>query len=110
MSDQTKYNGWANYATWRVHLEFFDGMDPHDIRDQISGMDLYAVAHHAKETCEQFIHDHIPDPQLGSRDLTPVSMIQGWAGAFLFDVDWREIAEALLEAAGLSNPDQTPEA
>ena len=22
-----KYNGWTNYATWRVNLEFFDGDD-----------------------------------------------------------------------------------
>ena len=20
-----KYNGWSNYATWRIHLEIFDG-------------------------------------------------------------------------------------
>ena len=27
MTDQ-KYNGWANYETWRVNLELFDGYDP----------------------------------------------------------------------------------
>ena len=27
MSD---YNGWTNYATWRVNLEIFDGYDPYD--------------------------------------------------------------------------------
>ena len=103
MSTEQKYNGWANYATWRVHLEFFDGMDPHDIRDQISGMELHEVGYHAKETCEQFIYDSLPESiDSGKRgDLTPVSMVRGWAVAFLFDVDWREIAEALLEAAGL---------
>jgi hypothetical protein len=26
MNDQ-KYNGWTNYATWRVNLEIFDGID-----------------------------------------------------------------------------------
>ena len=25
--NDTKYNGWTNYATWRVNLEIFDGMD-----------------------------------------------------------------------------------
>ena len=25
MKDQ-KYNGWTNYATWRVNLEIFDGL------------------------------------------------------------------------------------
>ena len=24
----TKYNGWTNYATWRVNLEMFDGFEP----------------------------------------------------------------------------------
>ena len=26
MTDKT-YNGWTNYATWRVNLEVFDGGD-----------------------------------------------------------------------------------
>ena len=25
MSDNKEYNGWSNYATWRIHLEMFDG-------------------------------------------------------------------------------------
>jgi hypothetical protein len=29
MTDTT-YNGWTNYATWRVNLEVFDGLDPYD--------------------------------------------------------------------------------
>jgi hypothetical protein len=27
MAIDTKYNGWTNYATWRVNLEMFDGFD-----------------------------------------------------------------------------------
>ena len=30
MTDTT-YNGWTNYATWRVNLEIFDGMSPRDV-------------------------------------------------------------------------------
>ena len=30
MSDKT-YNGWTNYATWRVNLEIFDGWDVNDL-------------------------------------------------------------------------------
>ena len=29
MTDKT-YNGWTNYATWRVMLEMFDGIDLRD--------------------------------------------------------------------------------
>jgi hypothetical protein len=28
MTNDTKYNGWTNYATWRVNLEMVDGYDP----------------------------------------------------------------------------------
>lgn len=42
MTDDT-YNGWTNYATWRVNLEMFDGMSPrdfdHNLRD--AGFELY---------------------------------------------------------------------
>ena len=30
MTTNTTYNGWTNYATWRVNLEIFDGFDPYD--------------------------------------------------------------------------------
>ena len=32
--NDTKYNGWTNYETWRVHLEMIDGTDPADISEQ----------------------------------------------------------------------------
>ena len=32
MSD-TKYNGWTNYATWRVNLEIFDGNELDELFD-----------------------------------------------------------------------------
>ena len=25
--DTQKHNGWTNYATWRIHLELFDGQE-----------------------------------------------------------------------------------
>lgn len=27
----TEYNGWSNYATWRINLEIFDGQTAQDI-------------------------------------------------------------------------------
>jgi hypothetical protein len=27
----TNYNGWTNYATWRINLEIFDGIDPSEM-------------------------------------------------------------------------------
>ena len=44
MKDQ-KYNGWTNYATWRVMLELFDTHTPED------GMD----AEYCKEVAEDIV-------------------------------------------------------
>lgn len=32
-----KYNGWTNYATWRVNLEMFDGMQIDPLDEWTSG-------------------------------------------------------------------------
>jgi len=30
MKNENTYNGWTNYATWRINLEMFDGYNPID--------------------------------------------------------------------------------
>ncbi len=69
--DTQKYNGWANYATWRVNLECFDGwegsLDP-ELAEEI-------VTEHIYETSQEGI----------ARD---------YAIAFIEDVDWIEITLA----------------
>ena len=64
-----KYNGWTNYATWRVNLEMFDGVEeffsPESARDLVESI--------IEETTEPGI----------ARD---------YAMAFLDDVNWYEIA------------------
>ena len=69
MSD-TKYNGWTNYATWRVNIEIFDGSEgPWD-------------HHSAKEFAEEIINE-----------TTQEGLGRDYAMAFLSDVNWYEIAE-----------------
>ena len=34
-----KYNGWTNYATWRVQLEIFDSMHVEDYFDEFPDVD-----------------------------------------------------------------------
>lgn len=73
------YNGWTNYATWRINLELFDGIDASDICD-LQNPDMDTVRDWAFEVvlgCQQ--------PGL-ARD---------YAEAFLDEVNWREIAEHL---------------
>lgn len=71
----SKYNGWTNYATWRVNLEMFDGMQSDD----------YEWMRHAdslKVYAEQTIEE------TSSEGLT-----RDYALAFLSDVNWYEIAQ-----------------
>jgi hypothetical protein len=66
----SKYNGWTNYATWRVNLEIFDGSEwPWD-------------HHSAKKFAEEFIC------QTSNEGLA-----RDYALAFLADVNWYEIAD-----------------
>ena len=65
-----KYNGWTNYATWRVNLEMFDGSD------------LYWTAESARDFVEEIIIDS-----------TPEGVARDYALAFISDVNWHEIAE-----------------
>jgi hypothetical protein len=68
------YNGWTNYATWRVNLEMFDGF----IGD-CSAMTADDYKLMAIETLES--------------DCSTSSLAFDYAMAFLDDVNWHEIAE-----------------
>lgn len=75
MSNAT-YNGWTNYATWRVNLEIFDGGDWQD-------MDSQAFKNLAEE--------HIMSQSEG--------IAQDYALTFLSDVNWEEISKHYIEEA-----------
>ena len=74
------YNGWANYETWRVNLEIFDGDDEAWRYGSADGMREFA-----EELIEQSTDEGI------GRD---------YAMAFLNAVDWVEIAEHYQEEEG----------
>lgn len=81
MMTDGKYNGWTNYATWRVRLEMFDGYDgasENDLDAYDLGQDLRSMAHDT--ICEQ-----------------SEGLAQGYALAFLDEVNWYEIAAAMIE-------------
>lgn len=71
MSNNT-YNGWTNYATWRVNLEMFDGCEQ------------YYSAGAAREFVEECIEQ-----------TTEEGIGRDYAMAFLSDVNWYEISEHL---------------
>lgn len=83
-----KYNGWTNYATWRVNLEIFDGFDPFDyFSDNQSDIEEW-LPESLKEYAEQVIFECASVPQ---------GLAMDYAMAFLQDVNWHEIAKHMIE-------------
>jgi hypothetical protein len=74
-----KYNGWTNYATWRVNLEFVYGFDASDFDD------VQELADYLQSLCEDYLAEN-------GNGLT-----LDYALAFISDVNWYEIAEHLIE-------------
>lgn len=107
MNDKT-YNGWTNYETWVVNLWMDNEEGSHDywvevaqeIHDDLeeptnsmTKMDeaVYLLADRLKD-----YHEEIKDEILGNVMLTS-SVWADLLGAALSEVNWREIAEHLLE-------------
>ena len=86
MSD-TKYNGWTNYATWRVNLEMFDGANWNDYYIG-SFPEPYDLGLALKEHTQDLIYE------AGGGD---GNIAVDYALAFLSDVNWYEIAEHMIE-------------
>ena len=87
--DTKRYNGWANYATWRINLEILDGLDIEDITGvddkEIGAYDLgNAIAQYVEDVL--FGHGECQFP-----------LIESYARAFLDDVNYQEIAQHFLD-------------
>ena len=78
------YNGWTNYATWRVNLEIFDGQDYENFD---LTQDAYDLGRDLKDYAEELIYATSNE-----------GLARDYALAFLSDVNWREITEYLIEA------------
>jgi hypothetical protein len=72
------YNGWTNYATWRVNLEIFDGL--------YSDMEGEKVT---AESCKEYAEDVLSEGGEG--------LVLDYARAFMANVNWHEIAGHLNE-------------
>ena len=91
------YNGWNTYATWRVKLELFDDFDPYfNFSDNQATMKDH-LAEYLKDYAEEMIFGGIHY----SENRFP-KLMEGYARAFLDDVDWQEIAHAMI----LDYPDE----
>jgi hypothetical protein len=87
--EDTKYNGWTNYATWRINLEIFDCFDPSDYYSKYDPEDISSLADSLREYAEQVIFE--------CGECNQDSLAGSYAMAFLSDVNWFEIAEHIAE-------------
>lgn len=86
----TDYNGWTNYATWRVNLEMIDGIEPREMGWH--RLDRFDLADCLKEYVQEMLEMQVEGKKGG------MSLIFSYAMAFLSDVNWREIAEHMIDA------------
>lgn len=83
--DDKKYNGWSNYATWRIKLELWDNDSMWEDREYTSITDF---ADDIKDTTENILTE-----QAGKDS----QIVLDYALAFIADVNWYEIAEHIAE-------------
>lgn len=76
MKPNNTYNGWTNYATWRINLEIFDGYEP---EYEMSAQD-----------CAQFADEVIFQN-------TADTLADSYARAFISEVNWHEISHHINE-------------
>lgn len=88
MTDIT-YNGWTNYATWRVNLEIFDSLGPEEFGlergEKLKCTDLHELADAFKERAEYYIEQQA------------TGLAEAYALAFLAEVNWYEIAKHFIQ-------------
>lgn len=82
------YNGWTNYATWRVNLEIFDGLEYAEM------FDLDQEAYDLGKDLESYAQDIIT---MSVSDPNAPSLAVDYALAFLHNVNWYEIAKHMRE-------------
>jgi hypothetical protein len=84
MRDFKTYNGWANYATWKVQLELFSDFEVEEVFPDWEEMDMRKRADAIEEYVKFFVY---------------ASSISGtsreFAMGFIEEVDWVELAECM---------------
>ena len=82
------YNGWTNYATWRVNLEIFDNMTLEDFGYE-SVQESYDFDH-LEDVLKEYAEEAI------EMTSTP-GLARDYALAFLSNVHWLQIAGHLID-------------
>jgi len=79
--NDNKYNGWSNYATWRVNLEILGDMDWHE------------TGHVGVDYLKELVEDTV----FGGAFQFQSTLAEDYALAFLSEVNYYEILESILD-------------
>jgi hypothetical protein len=84
-----KYNGWTNYATWRVNLEVLDGMQLEDFGYCLHELDVDGPE--GAELLSEAMNDYATQALTTDGELSnfALSLVE----SFLDKVNWVEIAD-----------------
>jgi hypothetical protein len=82
----SNYNGWKNYATWRVNLEIFDG---HDLASFTDEKHTFEISQDLRRYVQDYFEQSSLDAMNAGFDTT---LMCDYALQFIDDVDWWEIA------------------
>ena len=82
--NDNKYNGWTNYATWRVNLEILSDMDWHETED----IDF--------DYLKELVEDTVLGEYRANNTITS-RLAEDYALAFLNEVNYHEILEHILD-------------
>ena len=81
---EKKYNGWTNYATWRINLEIWDGYDwENKTFEEVSDL-----TKRLEEQTDEVLTDY------GENE---TGLALDYARAFVSDVNWYEIAQHFID-------------
>ena len=80
---KSSYNGWTNYATWRIALEWFDDNNPYKYEPDVYDLSQL-LRNYVEEGLEAMVNEN--------RNLA-----LDYALAFTSEVNWYEIAQHLIE-------------
>ncbi len=78
------YNGWTNYATWRINLELFNDMNVTDYFDEFPTIEM--------------LEDYVENIVFENNGISGhLGLMEDYARAFLCNVNYYEILEHILE-------------
>ena len=95
------YNGWANYATWRINLEIVDDYIYNTVYDTDGKETVNRWLKADEFDTARELEDYVTDLLRLEDDTKDYAerFVRSYASSFIADVDWYELAESARRQA-----------